>query len=582
MVQKIIGRFLRVEWVERKAEWVSEQYFLFRREDFTVYLFWFIPILWAKMFTARMQLTGFPYNADRPKCRSLLKYQLECHQPNVLLWLVGWLLLRVVLLRFKIQFWIYDWQINSRPSPPKHRKLRWGAAKKIAAARQALVIEQQKIEPKLWDTIVEWLETYETIRPRERAQAQGLDWHAVLKALVLMATRDLVTIHYDSICQSCRGVKETKTTFKAINPVVPCESCAARYPLTLHQTLEVVAGANPNIAKPRRSQQPTHCLSSPMHSQHIQLELELDPDVACDGIMRRFSSPLESGWYRIRVLGSSAESRFEVVAGSDPGDLFTVVLHRGDQVKLEHSIAYPRQTLCLVNYTGKKAVVVIEQEAWRVDMVSALDLVMLGEFRYNFPSECLPWEVVAGLSMGSGAVGFCDLEKSTTFWALAQDQVQAAITVRRAMLILEKWVESYHGAVLKTTGDGIMALFRRRSDGVLAWLQAQHEIHTSGLPFRARFGLHYGSVFLGSSIVRQFDIMNSIVNFAARLEGKVDLELGDHVVVSQAVREGPRVQALKRDGLIRVEAMGAVALKGVPDEHELFRVYPTAKLLERA
>lgn len=575
VVQKIIGQFLRVEWIERKAEWVSESYFQFRRENFTVFIFWIIPILWAKAFTARMDIK--PIQSHR-RYRAQLGYRLGLDRPNLPLRCIGWLLMTVVLFQFRMIYWIYGWQLNSESSPPTYHSLRWGAWKRIREARTILVEQTKQIQPDVWDMILQWIQIHNTLRIKQLSREAGFDWREVFRSCVLMVSQGLLTIEFDSRCESCRGVKDTQNALNAIQPVVPCPPCIARFPLSLHKNLEVVFVPHHGVRKPKVKKQ-TFCLSSPEHARHIKVEARLG--VSGQDAIQALLINLPDGKYRVRVLGTSLEGVIqvsgEIVLGGSNGPtnapLNASIVIRNDQLQLGNVSFRRYQDLSLINDSDKLQVLVIEEEAWITDMVSALDLIMLKEYRFNFPTERLPWESVVGFAMGSGAVGFCDIKGSTSLWAMS-DQVAIATILKSFFNILDRWIERYHGAIIKTTGDGILAFFLRRSDGVRAFLGAMEEVHRTHPEMQTRFGLHHGSPLMCTSVVRQFDLIGSVINFAARLEGKVDLSLGDHIVISRAVFEDDRIRAMKDSGEIRVVAMGQVELKGVPGHHGLFSVFP--------
>ena len=109
---------------------------------------------------------------------------------------------------------------------------------------------------------------------------------------------------------------------------------------------------------------------------------------------------------------------------------------------------------------------------------------------------------------------FTDLERSTPLWEQHPDEMRAALA--RHDEILRTAVESHGGAVVKTTGDGLHAVFAVASDAVAAAVAAQSALVSErwALPetLRVRMGLHTGHADL-----RGGDYFGPAVNRAARV-----------------------------------------------------------------
>ena len=107
-----------------------------------------------------------------------------------------------------------------------------------------------------------------------------------------------------------------------------------------------------------------------------------------------------------------------------------------------------------------------------------------------------------------------DLEGSTSLWEKFPTEMKAALDHHDA--ILRAAVQSAHGQVVKSTGDGWMAVFSSVLDGVNACLKAQQDLAKGpwGVtgPLLVRMGLHAGEAQL-----RGGDYYGPEVNRAARL-----------------------------------------------------------------
>ena len=123
---------------------------------------------------------------------------------------------------------------------------------------------------------------------------------------------------------------------------------------------------------------------------------------------------------------------------------------------------------------------------------------------------------------------FTDLECSTQLWEQHPDAMKPALA--RHDTILHNAVEGHRGMVVKTTGDGLHAVFVSASDGICAALSAQEAIKAENWagtePLRVRMALHTGEAQL-----RAGDYYGSAVNRAARLMG---IGHGGQILLSQA------------------------------------------------
>src|SRR5205085_11711766 len=123
------------------------------------------------------------------------------------------------------------------------------------------------------------------------------------------------------------------------------------------------------------------------------------------------------------------------------------------------------------------------------------------------------------------------------------------------------------GALVKTMGDAIMAVFRRPAAALRAVLRAQRELAdppAGRRPLVLKAGVHYGPCIAGNQNER-LDYFGSTVNAAARLAG---LSEGD-LVLSGVVRDDPEVAELLHGREITpLEA----ELKGFEERFELSRV----------
>jgi predicted ATPase/class 3 adenylate cyclase len=158
---------------------------------------------------------------------------------------------------------------------------------------------------------------------------------------------------------------------------------------------------------------------------------------------------------------------------------------------------------------------------------------------------------------------FTDIEGSTRLWEQDSERMRPALA--RHDVLARAAVESNHGTVVKTLGDGVHATFDDPLDGVAATLQLQLALAdpgaTSGVTLRVRCGLHSGV-----DERRDNDFFGKAVNRAARIMGVAH---GGQVVVSQALA------ALVSERLpagVALRDLGAVRLRDLASPERIYQV----------
>ena len=123
-------------------------------------------------------------------------------------------------------------------------------------------------------------------------------------------------------------------------------------------------------------------------------------------------------------------------------------------------------------------------------------------------------------SLPSGTVTFLftDIEGSTKLWEQHPEAMKSALAAHDE--ILKEAIETNHGYVVKTTGDGVHAVFVTAMDAIKASLNAQRGFQTSEffknseVSVRVRMGMHTGEAEL-----RDGDYYGNTLNRAARIMG---------------------------------------------------------------
>ena len=179
------------------------------------------------------------------------------------------------------------------------------------------------------------------------------------------------------------------------------------------------------------------------------------------------------------------------------------------------------------------------------------------------PSMSKPLRAKAPLPSGTVAILFTDIEGSTLLWEKDGALMSQALATHDALA--RKAVEDRHGVVVKTTGDGMHAVFDNVLDALGATLALQEALAdpaaTYGVPLRVRCGLHVGEVER-----RDNDYFGSPVNRAARIMSAAH---GGQVLLSQAAVDDLS-SSLPPD--VSLRDLGRVRLKDLSTPEQVYQV----------
>jgi class 3 adenylate cyclase len=116
----------------------------------------------------------------------------------------------------------------------------------------------------------------------------------------------------------------------------------------------------------------------------------------------------------------------------------------------------------------------------------------------------------------SGALTFLftDLEGSTRLWEKHPSAMRVALARHDALL--RSAIEANQGQVIKTTGDGLHAVFASAHDGVTAVVAAQRALQAAPWPETGKLWVRM-ALHTGEAALRDGDYYGPTLNRAARL-----------------------------------------------------------------
>ncbi|MGD2078796.1 MAG: adenylate/guanylate cyclase domain-containing protein, partial [Chloroflexota bacterium] len=158
---------------------------------------------------------------------------------------------------------------------------------------------------------------------------------------------------------------------------------------------------------------------------------------------------------------------------------------------------------------------------------------------------------------------FTDIENSTSLWEKYPEAMDKALAIHDA--ILDQAITANQGTIVKTTGDGVHAVFASAIPAINAVLAAQKALITQkweGIsPIKVRMALH-----TGEANVREGDYYGSAVNRAARM---MSLAAGKQILLSGTTAR------LVRDSMpseTTLNLLGQYNLRGLTHPEEVYQL----------
>jgi class 3 adenylate cyclase len=413
---------------------------------------------------------------------------------------------------------------------------------------------------KLIETLTEADElTLSRIRPFALADYWKVPRKEVL-AVCLQATRiGLLDLQWELICPHCRGAVQTAASLAGVHSQAECAGCNIDFTVNFDRSVELTFRPNPSI---RQVESRSFCIGGPEITPHV-IAQQLLPA----GTRRELLVPLEEGRYRLRALALPGG---QFLAAGPSGAKEAVLMASASGWSIGELKLSLQPSLRFENATDSEQLFILERMAWSDQAATAAEVTALQVFRDLFAHEALrPGDQI---SVGSLTVLFTDLRNSTQMYREIGDAT-AFGHVMNHFDVLKQAIADEDGALVKTIGDAVMAVFRRPASALRAMLKAQQTLASppEGMqPLTLKAGLHTGPC-IAVTLNDRLDYFGSTVNMAARLES---LSSGNDVIVSTEVCADPEVKELLEDpesGLVSTRF--EVPLKGFAEEcFELWRV----------
>ncbi|MCB9893806.1 MAG: adenylate/guanylate cyclase domain-containing protein [Planctomycetes bacterium] len=375
------------------------------------------------------------------------------------------------------------------------------------------------------------------MQPYAFARRWSADRQKTLNQFLAATRAGLLKMRWDVICPHCRGDKMNLSTLGEVKEKAFCPSCNIDFDVDLDRSLEAVFMPHPQVREVPEAQ---YCLGGPGTTPHIVYQNRLEP-----GTEHAFEFQLAPGRYRVRVTGEKTYRWIEVQeAGAQSASEASpatneVAFEIGDgELSGEDATALEDKPIRVrvKNASGRTALVVIESVEWARDALSAGELVADQRFRDLFSAEVLAPGI--SLAVEDSTILFTDVVGSTAMYNNLGD-AKAFSLVRTHFDVLHEIVERHRGAIVKTIGDAIMAVFTRPDNALRAADELHRKVdeyvrkhgHEEGVQLKV--GLHAGPC-IAVTLNERLDYFGTTVNLAARVQG---LSEGGDIITSKLLAE---------------------------------------------
>ena len=398
------------------------------------------------------------------------------------------------------------------------------------------------------------------MRPFELADRWGLPRLAALGACLYATKAGLLDLKWEVLCPNCAAPKETLAKLSALKSTSHCGSCDIDYGVDFGNSVELRFSVHPSV---RDAKGAIFCAGSPVHSRHAAAQLRLDGVTA-----RPVDIELDSRSYTVRFLQMKRTIQLRPsLSGPAAVSIDLARTADGDEIAFK-----PGLVRIVFQPTLEPALVRIENESWKGAAASASLVTMMQEFRNLFSSEVL----APGMDIGikNLALLFTDLKGSTAMYERVGDATAYGV-VRDHFEWLTAIIAARGGAVVKTIGDAVMAVFPAGAGALEAALDMQERIGELSArlaprePVALKIGVHQGpaiAINAGGSL----DYFGTMVNVSARVQNESE---GGDIVITSTIAADPACAAVLARRAAAAKRF-TIPLKGLSGEFELWRLTP--------
>ena len=424
------------------------------------------------------------------------------------------------------------------------------------------------------------------------ATKTGLDEERAIAAFLHAARLGIFELSWNVLCPSCGGVLDASASLKSVNrEEYHCAWCAAGYEPVLDEIVEVtftvnrrvrrIAAHDPNeltLAEYFRQVFWSSAIDLPEDLDQVIQEITLDTVELPPGEKALLSlqlpaelvivlDPVTHTTQFLDVKGEPTRDRqnLSLVFDKVHAPTGTIELHPGP-LRLSLENRTDTRVLPGLWIAGEKLEQLLGR---RKPFLTAKRLLTNHVFRDIYGTDTI--DVDQRLKITSLTFLFTDLRGSTELYERVGDLV-AFDLVRAHFQVLNEIVAAEGGAVVKTSGDAVMATFPTPDRAVAAALRMREAMRDlkgahSGNGLLLKIGIHEGPC-LAVVLDRRQDYFGRTVNIASRVQALADSR--------SILATGSVVMHPKSSSLLETSGLKPVpqrrALRGVVDEMAVYEI----------
>lgn len=388
------------------------------------------------------------------------------------------------------------------------------------------------------------------------AEQNGFNRRKSVELFLLAANAGILNQEWSMMCPNCRVPKGRANTMKQLESTVHCDLCGVDFEVDFDRYIELRFSVHPSI---RKTSKEIYCVNGPMDAPHVVSQYRVPPNTK-----RELEVPELEQQLRWRVLRNNS-----IVEMNANEQTKMSTLHFTEQTFSSKIIPFSKKVL-LHNDTNNEIVLVLEEVEWDRFALTAREATTFQLFRDLFASDVL--SVDQQISVGQLTILFTDLKGSTKLYEAIGDG-PAYSNVKKHFDFLMNHIQENEGAIVKTIGDSVMAVFTEESNAFNAALAIQNNItllnENLTQPVQVRIGFHTGSV-IAVNANEILDYFGRTVNLAARIQQE---SIGNDIVLSEIVYKNLLKQKEYKDLASNVQVESFTRqLQGLNSETQLIRV----------
>lgn len=292
------------------------------------------------------------------------------------------------------------------------------------------------------------------IRPLQLAERLQVDSQQLIDACLLACNEGILNLQWDILCPTCRVAADTQTTLKQLQAHTHCEACNTDFDSDAANSVEMVFRVNSDL---RETEIGKYCIGGPGHSPHVVAQVRIEPEERIelelnlpigDYVLR---GPQLAKSLTLKVQTEGAPSQIDITLNSKLDNRHSPTLRAG------------KQLLWITNKFEALQVVRLERTIPRNDVITAAQASTFPRFRELFPGEVLDsGQLISTEQVTMLVTTIPDVDSIY----VSMGDAAAYDLVKRHLEFQQSTIQASNGAVIKSVGEGLVAVFEKTEEAV--------------------------------------------------------------------------------------------------------------------